>query len=359
MAKYEEDKQKIIEWLMHPSELGCKPGKIEFTKEFTDEDEVVCKIFKYKKSLLSPWLLAISSDAGVFSEMKKYDPSTEIEDAKELLTFLKDYWKRTANDEEERRKRKENAKGFQAFVLFKEPLFDPKTFESSFFEEWGISLDKHEDDEALDKNEDSNVDARIYEIGSMLLVLGYMGFPVPNGEAEANAQFNYMWKDAVLVTRTHKAHMIVTIMGKGTIEEKGILYTKAITTLCRQENTLGVYANGVVYEPKIFVAMSDIMKEGSLPILNLVWFGIVRGENGISAYTCGMDCFGKDEMEIVNSNRQPSELRDMLINIADYVISEDVYLHNGETIGLTAEQRLKITKSEGFNVDGESLKIAF
>ena len=105
MGKYENDKQQVIEWLMHPNELGCKPNKIEFTKEFTDEDGIVCKIFKYKKSLMSPWLLAISSDSGVFSEMKKYDVKTEIEDAKELLAFLKEYWKRMAYSEEERNER--------------------------------------------------------------------------------------------------------------------------------------------------------------------------------------------------------------------------------------------------------------
>ncbi|MGN0402756.1 MAG: DUF4261 domain-containing protein [Acetatifactor sp.] len=357
MEKYENEKQQVVEWLMHPSELGCRPSKIEFTKEFTDEDGIVCKIFKYKKSLMSPWLLAIHSDSGVFSEMKKYDANTEIEDAKIILNFLKEYWKRMANAEEERKVKKEKATGFQAFVLFKEPVFAPNLFEKAFSEEWGITL--QEEDAGTNPEKDSDVDARIYDVGSMRLVLGYMGFPIPGGEAEANAQFNYMWKEAVSVTGTHKAHMIVTVMGEGSLEEKGKLYTKAVTTLCRQENTLGVYANGVVYEPKMFVAMSEIMKDGTLPIFNLVWFGLGRSEKGVSAYTCGLKSFGKNEMEILDSDRQPSELRDMLINIADYVISEDVILHDGETIGLTADQRLKITQSEGVNVEGESLKIAF
>lgn len=357
MEKYENEKQQVVEWLMHPSELGCKPSKIEFTKEFTDEDGIVCKIFKYKKSLMSPWLLAIHSDSGVFSEMKKYDANTEIEDAKVILNFLKEYWKRMASAEEERKVKKEKDTGFQAFVLYKEPVFAPNLFEKAFSEEWGITL--QEEDAGTNHEKDSDVDARIYDVGSMRLVLGYMGFPIPGGEAEANAQFNYMWKEAVFVTGTHKAHMIVTVMGEGSLEEKGKLYTKAVTTLCRQENTLGVYANGVVYEPKMFVAMSEIMKDGTLPIFNLVWFGLGRSEKGVSAYTCGLKSFGKDEMEILDSDRQPSELRDMLINIADYVISEDVILHDGETIGLTADQRLKITQSEGVNVEGESLKIAF
>ncbi|MEE1304741.1 MAG: DUF4261 domain-containing protein [Agathobacter sp.] len=359
MDNYVFDKMQVVEWLMHPNELGCKPKKIEFTREFTDEDGIVCKIFKYKKSLMSPWLLAISSDSGVFSEMKKYDEKTEIDDAKELLAFLKDYWKRMAASEEEREERMENASNFMGFVLFKDPVFNPEEFENSFAKEWGISLGEGKEDMDENSDEDSDVDSRVYGVDSMLLVLGYMGFPVPDGEAEANAQFNYMWPDAVTVTQTHKAHVIVTVMGEGSIEEKAKLYTKAITTLCRQENTLGVYANEVVQEAKMFAAMSEIMEDGSLPIFNLVWFGLSRSEEGVSAYTCGLKCFGKDEIEIVNSDKQPSEIRDMLINIADYVISEDVYLHDGETIGLTADQRLKITKSEGVNVEGESLKIAY
>lgn len=359
MSNYEAEKQQVVEWLMHPSELGCRPSKIEFTREFTDEDGIHCKIFKYKKSMLSPWMLAIHSDSGIFSEMEKYDPGTEVEDAKKLIGFLKEYWKRMARSEEEREEKMANAENFHAFVLFKEPVFDPAIFEQSFSKEWGILLEQQEEDPSDGQENNPDVGARIYEIDTMSLVLGYMGFPVPDGEAEANAQFNYMWKDAVEVTATHTAHMIVTVMGQGTPEEKGLLYAKAVTTLCRQENTLGVYANGVVYEPKFFIAVSEMIENGDLPIFDLVWFGLGREEGGVSAYTCGMACFGKDEMEIVNSKQQPSEIRDMLINITEYVISEDVYLHDGETIGLTPTQRLKIVKSEGVNVEGESLKILF
>ncbi|SEP87057.1 hypothetical protein [Butyrivibrio sp. TB] len=77
----EEEKQAVIEWLMYPSELGCKPKAIKYTKQFKTNDGIECKIFKYKKSMFSPLLLAISSESGIFSEMQRYNPSTEIEDA--------------------------------------------------------------------------------------------------------------------------------------------------------------------------------------------------------------------------------------------------------------------------------------
>lgn len=383
MRSKEEEKQNVIDWLMHPSELGRRPKKIEFTKEFTDEDGIQCMIFKYKKSMFSPWLLAISSESGVFSEMQEYHPETEVEDAMQLLAFLKEYWKRMAGAQEEREERIKNAKAFHAFVLMKEPEWNPELFEKEFSQEWGIPLKGTDDDSRVEENadkqgddgvkqddaavnlnegaaiadEESGVDARIYTVGSMRLIMGYMDFPVPDGEAEYHAQFNYMWKEAVEVTKTHKAHMIVSVMGEGTPQEKGILFAKAVTTLCRQENTAGVYANNVVYEPRFYVAMAEIMEKGDFPIFNLVWFGLGRTEKGVSAYTCGLTSLGKDEIEILDSGQKPSEVREFLMNIVDYVVTEDVILHDGETIGESNEQRLKIVKSEGVNVEGESLKI--
>ena len=355
---YEEKKQEIIEWLMHPSELGCEPAAIEFTKEFTDEDGIQCLIYKYKKTKKSPWLLAIASDSGIFSEMQEYEEDTQVEDAKELINFLKEYWKNAANKEMEREERRKEAEHFHAFVLLKEPEFDYEAFETSFSKEWKMNLTSEEDKESEEESKE-DIDTKIYDVDSMRIVVGYMGFPVPNEEAEYNAQYNYMWKDAVEVTKTHQAHILVAILGEGSFEEKGILYAKVITTLCRESNILGVYANGVVYEPRFILAMSEIIEAGELPIFDLVWFGLAREEDGVSAYTCGMTCFGKDEIEIVNSQETPSDIRDLLISIAEYVITEDVLLHDGETIGFSNEQRLKIVRSEGVNVENESLKIIF
>ena len=121
MNKYEDEKQQVIQWLEDPNELGKKPSKIEFTKEFTDKDGIHCKIFKYKKSVFSPWMLAICSDSGVFSEMETYNEATEVEDAQKLLDFLKEYWKRMANAAQEKEEMDANADPFHAFVLMKEP----------------------------------------------------------------------------------------------------------------------------------------------------------------------------------------------------------------------------------------------
>lgn len=92
----ERAKNKLEEWLADARELGKKPIKIEHTTSFVDEDGIRCYVFKYKKSLLSPWWLGIVSDSGTFSEMKVYHKDSEIEDAKHILNLLKEIWEKTA-----------------------------------------------------------------------------------------------------------------------------------------------------------------------------------------------------------------------------------------------------------------------
>lgn len=48
-----------------------------------------------------------------------------------------------------------------------------------------------------------------------------------------------------------------------------------------------------------------------------------------------------------------------MTSIAEYVITEDVLLKDGETIGFSEEEKLPITESKGQAVDGTTLKIKY
>lgn len=352
----DERMEQVINWLKHPAELGKEPAEIEFVKEFTDPEGFNCQIYKFKADKGSPWLLAINSDSGVFSEQEEYDAEHDVEQAQYMLDYLKQHWKNMALNEEQKKERAARAKKFAGFVLKKEPIFDPDTFIKMYREDWGEEL-KDSDDDTAKKD---GVDARILTTESGLsLILGYMDFRIPGEEAEANAQYNFMWKDAVEVTKTHTAHEVVTVMGKGDIREQAFLYSKVIITLCRMDNNIGVYANGIVYEPKMVVAMKKIVEENDLPIPILVWCGIGREENGISAWTDGMKNFGFDELEIVGIQKNPNELHNIMLYIIDYCINNDISFNDGQTFGLTPGVNVEVKKSKGFNVDedGETLKL--
>jgi len=90
--------EELANWLADPHELGHRPSKVQFVEGFEDEDGIQCLVFKFKKSLLSPWYLGIVSESGTFSEMQPFDPATQRQDAQAILTMLKNYWKERAKN---------------------------------------------------------------------------------------------------------------------------------------------------------------------------------------------------------------------------------------------------------------------
>jgi hypothetical protein len=103
----------------------------------------------------------------------------------------------------------------------------------------------------------------------------------------------------------------------------------------------------------------EMMSEEDLPLYNWVYFGL-RKENGKqSVYTYGLADFGKMEMEIIESKNSIEELNEMMFNLTHYVIAFNVTLKDGETIGLSAEQKLKISESKGKFLEGKTLKIEY
>lgn len=226
-------------------------------------------------------------------------------------------------------------------------------------EEWGI-VDEEPDEG--DEDVENSDDAVVMRVGNMMLMVTLFHGHIPDNEAEINAENNYMWPEAVEVAKAHKAHIMVAVLGEEEkLLERGKLFTKAMAVCCKQKYATGVYTSGVVFEPRFYEGLADMLKKDELPIFNWVWFGLYRSEGGLNGYTYGMDVFGKEEMEVLNTDAEPEELRDFLASLASYVLACDVTLQDGETIGFSADDKHTITRSPGVSLPEEqmTLKIGY
>ena len=245
---------------------------------------------------------------------------------------------------------------FTGFVLLSKGKWDKEQFIRDMKEKWDITVDEY------DASEEKDDDALVFEVGDMLAAVSLNNYPIPGGEAEVNAENNYMWPDAVKVAKKHSAHIMVAVLGKEeNLLEKGKLFTKVVAACCRQKYATGVYTSGVVFEPGFYEGFADMMQNDELPIFNWIWFGLWRDENGMNGYTYGMDVFGKDEMEVLGTDAEPGDLRDFLASLVSYVLENDVELQDGETIGFTADDKHTITLSPGVSLpeDQMTLKISW
>ena len=353
----------MTEWLAHPQELGKAPAKIEIAGEF-DLHDCHYYILKYKKSLLGKWLVGVCGfeDAETletcghtFSEMEPYDPADAKDKCEAMVEQIRQYWMDRAREETERQS---SAGPFAGFVLLSTPEWDLEAFKAQLKADWDIDYPPEDGEEAA--SDDGGTTA-VFDVDGMTAAISLMEAPVPDGEAEYWANSNFMDKEnALAAAQSHKAHVMMAVIDKEhPPRQRGELYVKLVATLLKAPNALGVYTNGTVWLPDYFIQVSEDLKEGHLPLLDLVFVGLVRYEKGICGWTNGLRAFGKDELEIRDSQQSPQDVHELLLNVSGYLIEEDVTLQDGETLGYTAEQKLHITRSEGVNVEGMSLKIGF
>lgn len=239
---------------------------------------------------------------------------------------------------------------FIAFVLLERPEWDGVQCRTDLLQDWAIACPP----EAV-----SGGDSLTLETDGITAAVRLISSPIPAGEAEHNAATNYLWPAAAETAARHCAHLLVTVYGGIDVIQTGCLFAKITASCSRQAHVLGIYTSGTVFRPDFYREAAAVMKDGALPIFSWIHFGLYRTAVGCGGYTYGMRAFGLDELEVPDTTAEPAAVRRFLFDVAYYVLSGPVRLHEGETIGFSARQRLAITRSPGIALDGMTLKIQY
>ncbi|CAL2085946.1 DUF4261 domain-containing protein [Tenacibaculum sp. 190524A05c] len=260
-----------------------------------------------------------------------------------LFSFIKKDKKKTTN----------SSSVILGMVLLEDPnSFDLKKTVNELRTKWKLKVDESESDDK----------ASVLLVDDYRIVIANIAAPIPGKEVENAAEYNYFWKNGAQEASKHKGHIVVSIMnaGKNPVQEN-VLYSKIASAVMNNSSSLGIYIGGrtLVLKKDFYLANVEMMTEEDLPLYNWIYFGIKQLNGKQSVYTYGLSDFGKMEMEIIDSNKSIQEINEMMFNITHYVIAYNVKLRDGETIGLSAEQKLKISESKGKFLGGNTLKIEF
>ncbi len=238
-------------------------------------------------------------------------------------------------------------------ILLEKPnSLDFKGMTSDLEENWGLKIDSNE----------SEKETAVLSINGYTIAIAVVPAPIPGDEVETTVEFNYLWPDGANEATKHKGHVILSIMnaGKDPIKEN-ILFNQMAASILKNSESIGIYigARTLVLKKDFYLYNSESMSEENLPLYNWIYFGLIQDKGKQSAYTYGLADFGKKEMEIVRSKKDAEELNEMMYSLTHYVLAYDVTLKAGETIGMSAEQKLKISESKGEFLDGTTIKIDY
>ncbi|MBR1765210.1 MAG: DUF4261 domain-containing protein [Ruminococcus sp.] len=259
-----------------------------------------------------------------------------------------------AENENKQETEQTESKGSAAlgFALYKDANFDWPRFRHYLKEDWGIEFQEEPKDGAT-----------VFRVGDQMAACSLMPMPVPEHEAEECAKNNVLWEHAEQEVAKHSAHLLLAVMDHGQPLEQALLLCKLASSAMKLKNAIGFYHNPTVYEKDFYVQNAKVMKDDELPMPILIYTHMYLSQAAqgsvLNGFTYGLRRFGKEEIEILETSAQPQELFGFLMSIAEYTLTSDEELKDGDTIGFTEDEKLPIKLSDAVNFTGQSLKIGF
>ena len=164
---------------------------------------------------------------------------------------------------------------------------------------------------------------------------------LPDCEVEENAKLNILWREAEQVTSRHQSQIIVSVLNATDAIEGHVLFTQTASALLQLDHALAIYMAPLVVEASQYVETSRGIKHDELPVSLWIFIGLFQNAEGAELTLTDYVTL-KEEMEIMQSSESLSDVFEMMFMTTTYVVENDVTLHDGETLGFSAEQKLSI-----------------
>ncbi len=183
-----------------------------------------------------------------------------------------------------------------------------------------------------------------------LLGLAQTLVPMPMDEAVDGASASPYWPDGGEEAATHQSHLIVSCVG-GTGDSVGMALelTQAVRAALALagDRALGVlWGHGpAATNAKLFLKLTGDASREALPLMVWIRFQMVLTQDSPNRglYTLGLSEFGLMEIEIPPCETPYEEVYDMAFGISQYLVSAGPVIADGDTIGGTPEQRIRVT----------------
>ncbi|MDA8563909.1 DUF4261 domain-containing protein [Mariniblastus sp.] len=186
-----------------------------------------------------------------------------------------------------------------------------------------------------------------FDLGDTSIVVAMMPAPIPWSDLEGPCKTSVLWRDAAVAIKGHTRHAVVTVIGAPNHIARSKLLTKiTAAVLVSTESAIGVYWGNatLVIGKDLFVDFASKVLPEELPLHIWIDFRVGSNKDGSShGFTHGMAELGHMEFETQNANESPKELHDRLISLAGYVLEHGPVLKDGNTVGESATEQIKVS----------------
>jgi len=233
----------------------------------------------------------------------------------------------------------EKAQPLIAMVALNTPLLpSPAALIQSFRAVSGISVDLT----SLQAKE-GNI---VFGIGNDNAAIALMRRPISWSKLEGPCATAWWWPEATEKMKRHGSHVLVALVGgSGNLIQRCITLTHLVAAVAAPTDAAGIYWGGgtLVHDPLVFIEQAKDISLGNLPLHLWIDFRVEQNQDGsCRLFTTGMSVFDHLEIEIPHSTRPAAEVLSLAHAIADYVIMSEKTIREGETIGRSEAEKVRV-----------------
>ena len=197
----------------------------------------------------------------------------------------------------------------------------------------------------------------LLRVGGGTALVSLIDAPIPNRELQEVCEYAWYWKAACDTVNSHKAHLLVVLMGTE-LDKLGaaILQTKIVAGLLEATDAVAVYW-GVNLQPRAaFLTASAGVSRTSIPAMLWVSYRVSReGSGNLSLSTRGLQDFGLMEIEAKDAPMPGRDLFELVLGATEYLITKGPVIRDGDTIGQSSRQRIRVHHGESYWNAGEKV----
>lgn len=184
--------------------------------------------------------------------------------------------------------------------------------------------------------------------GDVTLFALNIGLPIPNEDWQLPCETSLGWDGACDEMAKMKGHYIISSMSPEADSESAQLFLASAfaQAVAAQTNALGIYVGGAysVWSPAQWEENVLLSSPEEPPYM--LWFGLKWLSGSEGAYTIvtmGLPAFGKMNIELESRGSDGRDAAGVVADFARYLVTSDVTVADGDTIGSSEDQRIKVT----------------
>ncbi len=193
--------------------------------------------------------------------------------------------------------------------------------------------------------------AQVVPCDGSLLIAGLVDAPLPQHHWQNWVEKAWWWPEAAEVMATNQAHLIVSSSwDHSTRLDAHVKHTLVVREFIDQLSAIAVSWGSVLVSANQFAGeFHKFQAEQVLPVRLWVLIQLSGdGQGGTVVSTLGMDAFGLKEIEANSAPMEPQDALLLVNNLAGYLISKGPVVNEGDTVGGSESERIKVRFAPSF-----------